>query len=94
MSPVMAALWSVPPGIAAGAVVGLWIGARAARSAGRCDEADDLSAEDRDAIELEFAQHARAVAHQVSEYADFLAGGDVVLRERLRQLERHAQGVV
>jgi hypothetical protein len=51
-----------------------------------------LTESDRKVIEEEFTVHAVAVADQVGVYADELAGGDVLLRERLRRIERHARG--
>lgn len=50
-------------------------------------DAHVLSASDHDQLASEFAQHAQAVARQVSEFADALAGDDLVLRERLRRFE-------
>lgn len=46
-----------------------------------------LTEQDREVVAHEFKTHAEAMQQQVSEYADALAGGDLVLRERLRQFE-------
>jgi len=48
----------------------------------------DLTDEDRAAIADDFVVHTKAVTQQVSTYADLLADGDVLLRERLRQFEK------
>lgn len=50
-------------------------------------EPDGLTDHDRDELADVFAQHTQAVNRQVSEFADQLAGGDEVLRARLRQFE-------
>lgn len=47
----------------------------------------EWSAADREAITADFGQHAVAVQVQLGRYADELAGGDLLLRERLRLLE-------
>lgn len=49
---------------------------------------ESLSDDDRDALTDQFTQHAHAMRRQVGIYADTLAGGDSVLRERLRHFER------
>ncbi len=41
---------------------------------------------DRVAVESEFAAHAEAAKQGLHDYADLLAGGDLVLRDRLRML--------
>ena len=46
-----------------------------------------LTNDDREAVAQEFAAHASAVRHKVSEYADLLANDDEVLRARLRNFE-------
>lgn len=77
-------------------VGGLLVGAGVAyvvtvrRLSGRfCPDPDahELSAEDRDHLTAEFAGHVSAVQRQVEDYADVLAAGDAVLRERLRRFE-------
>lgn len=50
-----------------------------------------LSDDDRDALKEQFTQHANAMRRQVGIYADTLAGGDSVLRERLRHFERRGE---
>lgn len=49
---------------------------------------EPLSDDDREALTQQFTQHANAMRRQVGIYADTLAGGDSVLRERLRHFER------
>jgi hypothetical protein len=87
---------AVPPavsfGSAVGVLVGMWWQRRHSPVTGSTAvelPEDGLSAADREAIAAEFAVHATAVAAQVSQYADALADGDVLLRERLRQVEQH-----
>lgn len=46
----------------------------------------------RQSVESTFATHASAVARQVTAFADELAAGDRVLRERLRRLEPPSGG--
>lgn len=46
-----------------------------------------LSPADQQEVSVEVARHVRASRQQVSRYADALAGGDPVLRARLRRLE-------
>jgi len=48
-----------------------------------------LTSEDQAAIEVQFRQHAAAIAEGVSDYADVLAAGDPLLRARLRKVEAH-----
>lgn len=47
-----------------------------------------LGPDDHTQLASEFETHADAVHRQVSQYADALAAGDQVLRERLREIER------
>jgi hypothetical protein len=54
-------------------------------------EDEPLSEATRMAVTDEFATHVGAVQRQVSEYADLLAAGDMVLRERLRRFEAGGQ---
>lgn len=75
-------------GAAVGSVVTLAIVVTWGR-AWLCQEqaAHELTDGDRDAVAAEFAAHATAVRQQVSDYANLLAGGDTLLRERLRAFE-------
>lgn len=50
-------------------------------------EAHQLTEADHEAITSEFAAHTTALQRQVSEYADVLADGDPLLRDRLRLFE-------
>ncbi|MDO9381070.1 MAG: hypothetical protein Q7T56_19670 [Nocardioidaceae bacterium] len=54
-------------------------------------EYERLTEADHTALTDEFATHAEAMQRQVSEYADSLAAGDLVLRERLRRFEVDGQ---
>ena len=54
----------------------------------RWEAPNPLTEADRESVAAQFAQHAHAVKGQVSLFADELADGDVVLRERLRRFER------
>lgn len=94
MSPVAAACVAVPPAMATGCTIGVLVDAwwQHKRSGTTESSPDVLADDDRDATEAEFSAHAAAVAAQVTEYADALAGGDPVLRARLRKLERHVAG--
>ncbi|MGK2875487.1 MAG: hypothetical protein ACSLEW_07580 [Nocardioides sp.] len=94
MTPLVAAWAAVPPALGLGSMVGVWVGMwwqhRHSPFPAAAGDADRLGTEcDQDRIETQFAAHAVAVAGQVSEYADQLADGDVVLRERLRLIEQH-----
>lgn len=71
-------------GLAASALVALWAWRRGWI---RTDHVS-VSSEQEDAVADEFRRHAEAVATQVSGFADHLADGDLVLRERLRRFER------
>ena len=53
----------------------------------RSTPAEELTDDDRDVIEQQFAAHSDSMRRQVSEFADKLAGGDPLLRERLRRFE-------
>jgi hypothetical protein len=50
-------------------------------------EVEEVSEEDRDHIEANFAAHLEHMRGQVSDFADALAGDDPLLRERLRMFE-------
>lgn len=89
MSPLLAVCLAVPPAMAPGAALGVFVAVSRRR---RDEQAEELSPEDREQLEAEFTQHATAVAAQVSEYADVLADGDVLLRERLRKVELRPRG--
>lgn len=56
----------------------------------RASPTPELSDEDRGEIAQAFEVHTTAVQQQVSNYADVLADGDPVLRERLRLFEKRA----
>jgi large-conductance mechanosensitive channel len=47
----------------------------------------EVSNEDRDLIEVNFAAHINHLQGEVSDFADRLAGDDPLLRERLRAFE-------
>lgn len=47
----------------------------------------ELTDEDRAAILVEFATHARAVRAEVNKVADAVAGDDLLLRSQLRLVE-------
>lgn len=80
-------------GLACGLAVGTFIGAALremfARLRGRSNAsvAAEVSDEERDDIEVNFAAHLEAMRGHVSDFADKLAGDDPVLRERLRSFE-------
>lgn len=87
-------VWTVGPGF--GALVGSLIGGLLLlwwqrRHLG-AERGAALPESNREAVEAAFATHTSAVAAQVSWFADELADGDVVLRERLRRLERLGGG--
>lgn len=76
-------------GLVAGAGVGVVVTILVANSR-RTDSqfvVEEVSEEDRDQIEVNFAAHLEHLRGQVSDFADVLAGGDVLLRERLRVFE-------
>lgn len=89
MSPLVAACLAVPPAMTIGAVFGVFVALSWQR---RAEEVEELTLDDREQLEAGFAEHASAVAAQVSEYADALADGDVLLRERLRRVELTPRG--
>lgn len=89
MSPLLAACLAVPPAMALGAALGVFEAVSRGR---RAEQTEQLSPEDREQLEAEFTQHAMAVAAQVSEYADALADGDILLRERLRKVQLTPRG--
>ena len=74
-------------GVSAGAASAALVGVLVRRRQADTDEIV-LSPEDHAAIAVGFQTHAEAMRRQVSEYADALAGGDLVLREQLRRVER------
>lgn len=75
-------------GLALGAVCGVaatWlIGTMRRREISPLDE---VTGEDCDTIEVNFAAHINHLRDEVSDFADRLAGDDVLLRERLRAFE-------
>ena len=73
-------------GVPVGAVVAALAGLRLRQSA--ADSEPVLGPDDHSRLAVEFETHADAMRRQVSQYADALADGDPVLRERLRQIER------
>jgi phage tail tape-measure protein len=84
-------VWTFGPAV--GALVGSVAGALLlAWWQRRRDSTSELSDEDRQAVEATFAAHAGAVATQLAVFADELAEGDPVLRERLRRLEQQMGG--
>lgn len=52
------------------------------------DVQETLSNSDRAEIIRDFAAHSTAMSEQVTSYADSLADGDPLLRERLRRFEQ------
>lgn len=75
-------------GLAIGAGVGLVVPNIVAKLR-RTDShvVEEVSEEEHDQIEVNFAAHLEHMRGQVSDFADVLAGDDPVLRERLRVFE-------
>lgn len=77
-------------GVITGAVaVGVfWFRQAKANQSNVCPDPDAhlLNDADREAVASEFVTHADAVKKGLHDYADLLAAGDPVLRDRLRKL--------
>jgi hypothetical protein len=75
-------------GLAIGAIVGAAL-AKLAANLMRRREAPlpQVPEEERDLIEINFAAHINHLREEVSNFAERLAGDDVLLRERLRDFE-------